>query len=236
VTHVAVARPHFLDLEATPVSEGVKAHRRFHQRDAQMHAQAIAQGARPAPAVLAPVAPAPESSSSMEGAIPAAASPPPRPLPLEPTPEMAAVMNGLCTGSSTRGTSSNLPTDLWKRQEAPAQTATKPVKTEAKPGAIDGTAASAAVAPDGGAVSVEAPAAEAATLPGEFHATTGTSGGRDIGQCARRPIPAAGENTAGELRRRASRGPALMIRSQHAELWITVIGEGGCWPVCSFAV
>ena len=58
VTHVSVARPRYLDMEATPVSLGRAADRGFHQCHHQMHAAEIDRGPGPRrPAAGAPAAP-----------------------------------------------------------------------------------------------------------------------------------------------------------------------------------
>ncbi len=115
VTHVAVARPHFLDMDATPVSEGVRriveyinAHPKCPRRDlvetlAPSPAPApkpAPPAAAPAPAMPAPEAPAPEAAApaapAPEGQTP---PPPPPPAPTEelpePTPEQTAVVADL---------------------------------------------------------------------------------------------------------------------------------------------
>lgn len=85
VTHVAVARPHYLDLEATPVSEGVKRIVEFINATSKCtHKQLLAALAP------APVAPAPAAAPAAEGQPEAAPAPAP-----EPSPELAAVMTDL---------------------------------------------------------------------------------------------------------------------------------------------
>jgi hypothetical protein len=110
VTHVAVARPHFLDLDATPVSEGVKkivdyinAHAKSTRR---LLLQALAPtppapaspAIIPVPAPAAPVAVAPDSVPATETPAAAeapAASAPAAPAPVQPTPEQTAVISDL---------------------------------------------------------------------------------------------------------------------------------------------
>src|SRR5436190_1213552 len=106
ITHVAVARPHYLDLEATPVSEGVKrivdyinAHSGCTRR------QLIEALAPSAPRAVAPATPAPAESAVVPE--PAAAPVPPvrvrAPAPAgpptgdlqEPTPEQTAIIADL---------------------------------------------------------------------------------------------------------------------------------------------
>jgi hypothetical protein len=105
ITHVAVARPHYLDLEATPVSEGVKrivdyinAHSGCTRR------QLIEALAPSAPRVVVPATPAAAESAGVSepGAVPAVparvsapAAPPPSGDLQEPTPEQTAVIADL---------------------------------------------------------------------------------------------------------------------------------------------
>jgi hypothetical protein len=97
VTHVAVARPHYLDLEATPVSDGVKRIVDFINATPKCTHKRLLHALAPAPAVPVPtpppaaVAPAPAA----EGEAPAVPTPAPAPVQAEPTPEMAAVMTDL---------------------------------------------------------------------------------------------------------------------------------------------
>lgn len=84
VTHVAVARPHFLDLEATPVSDGVKKIVEFINATPKCkHSQLLAALA---------AAPAPAATPAAEGE---AAAAPAAPVAAEPSPELAAVMTDL---------------------------------------------------------------------------------------------------------------------------------------------
>ena len=104
ITHVAVARPHFLDLEATPVSEGVKrivdyinAHSGCTRRQL---IESLAPSARPAVALATPPQegavvsePRAESVAPVPARAPAATSPPGDLH--EPTPEQTAVIADL---------------------------------------------------------------------------------------------------------------------------------------------
>jgi len=95
VTHVSVARPHFLDLETTPVSDGVKhiveyinAHPKCTRRKLM---EALAPSAPPQPIPISPPATeagAPATASAPPPAAPKAAEP-------EPTPEQSAVIGDL---------------------------------------------------------------------------------------------------------------------------------------------
>lgn len=94
VTHVAVARPHYLDLEATPVSEGVKRIVDFINKNPKTTRRKLMDGLAPAPAgAPAPAAPAAAAAASPATAAPAdAAVPAPAP---EATPEQTAVSGDL---------------------------------------------------------------------------------------------------------------------------------------------
>ena len=95
VTHVSVSRPHHLDLEAVPVSEGIRkivdyitAHPRCTRRD-------VIECLAPSPAPAPPAAPVPPPSTEgtpAEG--PAAAAPVAPPAP-EPTPQQTAIIADL---------------------------------------------------------------------------------------------------------------------------------------------
>lgn len=97
VTHVSVARPHYLDLDATPVSAGVKrivehinAHPKCTRRQLLEALAPSAPAAAPAPSP----APAQVAATDVEGAAKPAATPAPAPEP-EPTPEQTAVVSDL---------------------------------------------------------------------------------------------------------------------------------------------
>ncbi len=87
VTHVSVARPHFLDLEATPVSDGVKKIIDFINSKTKCTRRDLLNALAPAPKPVEAPAPAPAA----EGA-PAAPVAPATP---EQTPEQAAVTSDL---------------------------------------------------------------------------------------------------------------------------------------------
>ncbi|HEX9048570.1 MAG TPA: hypothetical protein VF988_16195 [Verrucomicrobiae bacterium] len=103
VTHVSVARPQYLDLETTPVSDGIRRIVEYINSNAKCTRkkliEALAPTPKAAPAPAAPVAEAPTPAApAAEGE--AAAAPAPAPAPAkpaepktdEPTPEQTAVM------------------------------------------------------------------------------------------------------------------------------------------------
>ncbi len=87
ITHVSVARPHFLDLETTPVSDGVKRIVEFINAHPKCTRRLLAETLAPAPVIPA----APAEPVSAEGGSPAAVTPPAA----TPTPEQTAVISDL---------------------------------------------------------------------------------------------------------------------------------------------
>ena len=84
VTHVAVARPHFLDIETTPVSTGVKRIVDFINANPKCNRRKLIDGLAPSPVATAPVIAAPAEDAA---AAPAAAP--------EPTAEQTALISDL---------------------------------------------------------------------------------------------------------------------------------------------
>jgi hypothetical protein len=80
VTHVSVARPHYLDLEATPVSEGIRKIVEFINANPKCNRRKLVEALAPSPAPAAPV-------NGDQPAQPAA--------PVEATPEQAAIIADL---------------------------------------------------------------------------------------------------------------------------------------------
>src|SRR5207248_6418405 len=68
VTHVAVARPHFLDLDAAPVSEGVKRVVQFVSVTPRCTRRQLIQALAPPPAAAPPTAPTEAVEPSAEAA------------------------------------------------------------------------------------------------------------------------------------------------------------------------
>jgi len=103
VTHVAVARPHYLDVELTPVSDGIRRIVDFINGHAgctrRQLMEALAPAPPPAPIPVAPVeAPAATEATATEGEPPAAAAVPAASVadaPPPPTPEQTAVTSDL---------------------------------------------------------------------------------------------------------------------------------------------
>ena len=83
-THVSVARPHFLDLETTPVSQQIKNIVQFINATPKCTRRQLIEALAPTPKTDAPAAPAPDAA--------APATPPAEPA---PTPEQAALASDL---------------------------------------------------------------------------------------------------------------------------------------------
>jgi hypothetical protein len=122
VTHVSVARPHYLDLESTPVSDGVRLIVEFINAHPKSTPRRLMEALAPRPAAAPTPTPTPaptpstepvaatspagstegsaspaqaESGSSPTPAPPASPAPPAPPTLAEPTPEMAVVLTDL---------------------------------------------------------------------------------------------------------------------------------------------
>ncbi len=94
VTHVSVARPHFLDLETTPVSEGVRRIVDFINAHAKTTRRKLMEAL--APTVIAPKAPEPAPAPAEPAAAGTEAAPKPQPAPAaEPSAEQTAVIADL---------------------------------------------------------------------------------------------------------------------------------------------
>ena len=89
VTHVAVARPHFLDLETTPVSDGVKRIVEFINAHPKCNRRKLMESLAPSPAP-APIPVAPAAEGDTNGLSPVVA-----PTTAEPTPEQTALIADL---------------------------------------------------------------------------------------------------------------------------------------------
>ena len=83
ITHVSVARPHYLDLVLTPVSEGVQRIVEFINAQPKCTRRKLVEALAPAPAAAQPVPP------------PAPAENPAAPARSEPTPEQTAIISDL---------------------------------------------------------------------------------------------------------------------------------------------
>lgn len=100
VTHISVARPHYLDLEATPVSEGVRKIVEFINTHPKCTRRKLIEALAPSPKVEAPAAPAPaapaaEGQNGEQPTQAAAPAAPTKPAAAEPTPEQQVLIGDL---------------------------------------------------------------------------------------------------------------------------------------------
>ena len=143
VTHVAAARPSYLDLETTPVSDGVKRILEFINAHPKCNRRKLIEALAPSPA------PAPIPVVPTEGDAPAAA-----PAPPEPTVEQTAV-NADLHWLIHQGHVIEFANGMLDVAKKPLP---KPVKPAAKPAAPK--TETAAPAQPGDAPAVETPAVE----------------------------------------------------------------------------
>jgi hypothetical protein len=159
VTHVSVARPSFLDLEMTPVSDGVKRIVDFINANPKCTRRKLMESLAPVPAAAMALAPAPPPAPvAVEGqsAAPQAA-PQVTPAP-EPTPEQTAVISDL-HWLIHQGHVIEFANGALETAKKPVA---KPPKPEAKPAVV--APAQAEVAPSEEPSAPEA-AGESATAP-----------------------------------------------------------------------
>jgi hypothetical protein len=132
VTHVWVARPKYLDLETTPVSDGVKRIVDFINAHAKCTRRDLVEALAPTPA---PATPAPAPAAPADSMPPAAAQPAkPEPAP-EPTPEQTAVVSDLHWLIHQGHVIEFATTGFLETAKKPAPKPPKPPKPEAKPAA-----------------------------------------------------------------------------------------------------
>jgi hypothetical protein len=164
VTHVSVARPHFLDLEATPVSEGVKRIVDFINATPKCTHQQLLRALAPAAAAPAPAPVVPPDAGPPTGETPPAV-PAPASLP-EPTPEMAAVMTDL-HWLIHQGHVIEFANGVLETAKKPLPRPPKPVRPGAQPSTAEETTAPVTITTDSAEVTVEVPAIEAVPVPSD---------------------------------------------------------------------
>jgi hypothetical protein len=167
VTHVAVARPHYLDLDLTPVSEGIRnivnyisGHPKCTRKQLveSLVPAAAKRAAQPAPA---PAAPASETPAVEGQAAPAPAAPAPQE---ENLPEVTAVISDL-HWLIHQGHVIEFANGILETAKKPAP---KPVKPEPQPKAAEASAAPAAAsetAPASASEGVAQPEASVSSTP-----------------------------------------------------------------------
>ncbi len=168
VTHVAVARPHYLDLEATLVSDNIKRIVDFINATPKCTRRKLMEALAPAPAPAPiPVAPAVEAGSTT-GTPPATLAP--APAAPQPTPEQIAVTTDL-HWLVHQGHVLEFANGILETAKKPAP---KPPKPEPKPAEVAAPTAPAAGTPSA-PVSTDIPAA-----PADVPASAPTSGIENI--------------------------------------------------------
>jgi hypothetical protein len=95
LTHVSVARPHFLDLETTPVSEGVKRIVEFISAHPKSTRRKLMEALAPSPAIIPIPTPAPASAENAPAGTEAAPAPNAPAQPAGPTSEQTTVIADL---------------------------------------------------------------------------------------------------------------------------------------------
>jgi hypothetical protein len=153
ITHVSVARPHYLDMEATPVSEGVRRIVEFINGHSKSNRRQLVESLAPSPA------PAPLPVALVTEQVPAEGQPiAPTPVP-GPTAEQTAVISDL-HWLIHQGHVIEFANGILETAKKPAP---KPPKPEPKPAPetqAEAVTQSEAVAPEQASELAEAPAAE----------------------------------------------------------------------------
>lgn len=194
VTHVAVARPRYLDMEATPVSEGIRKIVDFINSNPRTTRKKLLEALAPNTGAATPAqsAPAPTEGQSeatgAEGAAPAEAQTPQAP---EQSPQVAAVVSDL-HWLVHQGHVIEFANGILETAKKPAPRPPRPEKqkqeaateaAEAEVSTTEGVAAEHAAAETGGA---DAPS-EAATVQDE----SGASAGADVSSSEQMPVSSA---------------------------------------------
>jgi hypothetical protein len=139
VTHVSVARPHFLDLETTPVSEGVKRIVEFINANPNGTRRKLVEALAPSPAPATIQVPPPEAAASPSPAVAEAAG---------PTPEQTVVISDL-HWLIHQGHVIEFANGILETAKKPLPRPPKPeVKSEIKPADATPDAASPGAAPE----------------------------------------------------------------------------------------
>jgi hypothetical protein len=175
ITHVSVARPHFLDLEATPVSDQVKRIVQFINAKPKSTRRSLVDALAPAPAAAPmppPLASAPTEAPA-EGAPP---QPPAVPTEVVPTPEQASLIGDLhwlihqghvIEFANGILETAKRPLPRPPRPPKPEVKAAPATATELTPGPVDAPTEDEAPADDAGPVAEVSTAPEVSTLPAE---------------------------------------------------------------------
>jgi hypothetical protein len=174
VTHVSVARPHFLDMDATPVSDQVKRIVEFINAKPRTNRKQLVETLSPTPpAAPIPVVIAPAEGAPAEGAP--AAEAPKAPAPSEPTPEQASIIGDL-HWLIHQGHVIEFANGILEAAKKPLPRPPKPPRAEPQPAAaaptaeVSGDVAAAPVADavvETAAIPITPPVEEPAPAPAE---------------------------------------------------------------------
>ncbi len=176
VTHVSVARPHYLDLEATPVSAQVKQIVEFINATPKGTRKLLIETLAPtpprAPIPVQATAPAPAETAApapvVEGAAASAAPAPAVPAADEPTPEQASIIGDL-HWLIHQGHVIEFANGILETAKKPVPKPPKPVKPGAQPAPETGDAGVVAAPADGdrpaATATAETPAGTTAEAP-----------------------------------------------------------------------
>jgi hypothetical protein len=158
VTHVSVARPLFLDIESTPVSDGIKRIVNFINANPKCTRKKLIEALAPTPkAPAAPAAPTAEGEAAAPAPAPVK---PAEPQAAEPTPEQTLVLVDL-HWLIHAGAVLEFADGRMETAKKPASKPSKPEKKEGKPAEDEAAAAVETAPPTEAAVAAEiAPAAE----------------------------------------------------------------------------
>jgi hypothetical protein len=176
ITHVSVARPHFLDLEVTPVSEGVKRIVDFVNATPKCTRRKLMEALAPTPKKATPAPLATETPAQRVPETPTEPTSAPAPTPAavessEPTPEQTTLIADL-HWLIHQGHVIEFANGIMETAKKPLPKPPKAPKPEVKAGAtaeqkVEGTAApeSASVEASPETSAAESPSAETAAVP-----------------------------------------------------------------------
>jgi hypothetical protein len=207
VTHVSVARPQFLDIENSPVSDGIKRIVQYINanpkctRKKLIEALAPTPKSAPAPAPVSPPAPAAEAATT---SAPAAAVAPDEPAPAAaPAAEPVAEKPAATSASPATPEQTEVMVDLhWLihqgavlefadgHMETAKKPAPKPPKPEKQPAPAGETTATTEAAPAAGSHAGSQPQAEAPAVA-ETAPATGQAAGSEPAAASETPAPTA---------------------------------------------
>lgn len=181
VTHVAVARPHYLDLEVTPVSDGIRKIVNFINEHPKCTRKTLVDTLAPSAAKVPAPAPAPapaaEGTQAAEGGAPVA--PAPEPAQPEPSPEATAIISDLHwlihQGHVIEFANGILETAKKPIPKPPKPEQQKPADGAAAPAAEPTAPAAVATASEGVAQPEASVTAPAAAQPAEASAESSPS-------------------------------------------------------------